>query len=195
MPFSRCPVPHKGCLHFRRSTRNIYAGFLLLLHLSHLCCLLINLREARSIIFSTFCPCYPGLSIAPGHGVGNRMETTTRPSSSPEIFQRSGKSWQYAYFCAPSLHTPTPTTAYLQGCCSALPGALALRWGQHLLPHQLLHGAAELHWAGTPPPSLAPGTASQTGATEITWAAAFCLEHVFVFWSTWYMWLLKKSHC
>lgn len=52
MPFGCCPVQCKERLHFNYSVGNVYAGFLLPPHLSHLCCAPVNLREAKREIFT-----------------------------------------------------------------------------------------------------------------------------------------------
>lgn len=114
MPFGCYAVPHKECLHLRHSTGNVYAAFLLLPHLFHLCCLFINLREAKREIFTTLlsslsCPLH-----CPGARLLAAEWNTTRPLISHRAFSANGQELTISIFLCFSPHSP---------CCRGLHSA------------------------------------------------------------------------
>lgn len=91
----------------------MYAAFLLLPHLSHLCCLHINLREAKREIVTTLLsllsrsPCYPRVRLLAAE--------QKPPQDFPRYFQPMARSCPRAYFT----HSPQPHCRDLWRGCSA----------------------------------------------------------------------------
>lgn len=161
MPFDCYSVPHKECHHFRQSKWNVYAGFLLLPHLSHLGSLLINLREAKREILPTLLLSLPHpLHCLRAQLLETEVETTKGSWLPKSYFQQIAKSWQSAYFHASALPAPC-----WQGCvwvwlssvpaglatCSVPRAGLPVQQELHLTPTGLL---CQVMLQALPPPLL-----------------------------------------